>query len=113
VRRLLLPVCLLTAAVVVAACTGDPEPSRPGGTVDDNTTVTVADSTEPASLNPVQGFAPYGSSRMYDGLLTYNAGRVLKPLLATAMPQPSPDGKSSRGSAIKSDFNSFFMTDTP
>jgi len=94
VRRLLLPVCLLTAAVVVAACTGDPEPSRPGGTVDDNTTVTVADSTEPASLNPVQGFAPYGSSRMYDGLLTYNAGRVLKPLLATAMPQPSPDGKS-------------------
>lgn len=92
-RRLLLPVCLLTAAVVVAACTGDPAPSRPG-TVDDNTTITVADSAEPASLNPVQGFAPYGSSRMYDGLLTYNAGRVLKPLLATAMPQPSPDGKS-------------------
>ncbi|MFI9385518.1 ABC transporter substrate-binding protein [Kutzneria sp. NPDC052558] len=93
-RRLLLPVCLLAAAAVVAACTGDPAPSRPGSTVDDNTTITVADSSEPASLNPVQGFAPYGSSRMYDGLLTYNAGRVLKPLLATGMPQPSADGKS-------------------
>ncbi|QUQ71740.1 ABC transporter substrate-binding protein [Kutzneria sp. CA-103260] len=93
-RRLLLSVCLLTAAVVVAACTGDPAPSRSGGTVDDNTTITVAASTEPASLNPVQGFAPYGSSRMYDGLLTYNAGRSLRPLLATDMPLPSPDGKS-------------------
>jgi peptide/nickel transport system substrate-binding protein len=94
VRRLLLSVSLLTAAVVLAGCTGEPAPSPSGGTVDDNTTITVASSTEPASLNPVQGFAPFGSSRLYDGLLTYNANRVLRPLLATAMPVPSADGKS-------------------
>ena len=92
-RRLLLPVCQFTAAVVVAACTGDPAPSRPG-TVDDNTTMTLADTAEPASLNPVQGFAPLGGSRMYDGLVGYQADRTLKPVLATGMPQPSPDGKT-------------------
>lgn len=85
--------CLLTAAVAVAACTGEPAPSR-AGTVDDNTTMTLADSAEPATLNPVQGFAPEGGSRMYDGLVGYQADRTLRPVLATDLPQPSPDGKS-------------------
>ncbi|GAA3435752.1 ABC transporter substrate-binding protein [Kutzneria kofuensis] len=93
-RRLLLPVSLLTAAVVVAACTGEPAPSRPGGTVDDNTTMTLADSAEPSTLNPVQGFAPQGGSRMYDGLVGYTADRTLRPVLATELPQPSADGRS-------------------
>lgn len=93
-RRLLLPVSLLAAAVVLAGCTGEPAPNRPGGTVDDNTTMTLADSAEPTTLNPVQGFAPYGGSRMYDGLVDYTADRVLKPALATDLPQPSADGRS-------------------
>jgi peptide/nickel transport system substrate-binding protein len=93
VRRLLLPASLLTAAVVLAACTGEPTPSR-AGTVDDNTTITLADAAEPGTLNPVQGFAPEGGSRMYDGLVGYQADRTLRPVLATELPQPSPDGKS-------------------
>ena len=93
-RRPLLPLSLLTAAVILAGCTGEPAPSRPGGTVDDNTTMTLADSVEPSTLNPVQGFAPYGGSRMYDGLVDYTAGRTLKPVLATDLPQPSADGRS-------------------
>ena len=93
-RRLLLLGSLLSAVVVVAACTGEPTPSRSGGTVDDNTTMKLADATEPASLNPVQGFAPEGGSRMYDGLVGYQADRTLRPVLATELPQPSPDGKS-------------------
>jgi len=94
VRRLLLLGSLLSAAVVLAACTGEPTPARSGGTVDDNTTMTLADATEPASLNPVQGFAPEGGSRMYDGLVGYQADRSLRPVLATDLPQPSPDGRS-------------------
>jgi peptide/nickel transport system substrate-binding protein len=93
VRRLLLPVCLLTAATLVAGCTGEPTPSRPG-TVDDNTTITLADAAEPSTLNPVQGFAPYGGSRMYDGLVGYGADRALRPVLATGMPVVSADGRS-------------------
>jgi peptide/nickel transport system substrate-binding protein len=94
VRRLLLTVSLLTAAVVVAACTGTPAPASTGSTVDDNTTMTLADSAEPATLNPVQGFAPLGGSRLYDGLVGYQKDRTLRPVLATDLPQPSPDGRS-------------------
>jgi ABC-type transport system substrate-binding protein len=99
VRRPLLPLSLLIAAVVLAGCTGEPAPSRPGGTVDDNTTMTLADSAEPSTLNPIQGFAPYGGSRMYDGLVDYTAGPsfpsrlVLGVIPHTALPtDPRPPG---------------------
>ncbi|MFC0431311.1 ABC transporter substrate-binding protein [Kutzneria buriramensis] len=92
-RRLLLTASLLAAAVVLAGCTGESAPNKPG-TVNDNTTMTLAATAEPATLNPVQGFAPEGGSRMYDGLVEYQADRTLRAVLATELPQPAADGRS-------------------
>ncbi|RJQ69203.1 ABC transporter substrate-binding protein [Pseudonocardiaceae bacterium YIM PH 21723] len=56
--------------------------------------MTIALAKEPATLNPVQGFASFGGSPLFDGLLAYDAERTLQPALASQLPQPSPDGRT-------------------
>lgn len=89
-RHLLLPVVLL--AGLTAACTGAPTPSASGRP--DNSAMVLAEATEPASLNPLDGYAPYGSSKIFDGLLEHQADGSLHPVLAASAPVPSADGKS-------------------
>ena len=88
-RYLLLPVVLLAG---LTACTGAPTPSASGRP--DNSAMVIAESTEPASLDPLDGYAPYGASKIFDGLLEYQSDGSLRPVLATAPPVPSVDGKS-------------------
>ncbi|HJP77137.1 MAG TPA: ABC transporter substrate-binding protein [Pseudonocardiaceae bacterium] len=89
-RYLLLPVVLL--AGLTAACTGAPTPSASGRP--DNSAMVLAEAMEPASLNPLGGYAPYGASKIFDGLLEYQSDGSLRPVLATGLPTPAPDGKS-------------------
>ncbi len=89
-RYLLLPVVLL--AGVTAACTGAPTPSASGRP--DNSAMVLAEAMEPASLNPLDGYAPYGASKIFDGLLEHQADGSLRPALAASQPVPSTDGKS-------------------
>lgn len=89
-RHLLLPVVLL--AGLTAACTGAPTPSASGRP--DNSAMVLAEAMEPTSLNPLDGYAPYGASKIFDGLLEYQADGSLRPVLATAPPTPSADGRT-------------------
>jgi peptide/nickel transport system substrate-binding protein len=54
----------------------------------------LAEASEPSSLNPLDGYAPYGASKIFDGLLEYGADGALRPVLAASAPVPSVDGKS-------------------
>jgi peptide/nickel transport system substrate-binding protein len=85
----LLPVVLLAG---LTACTGAPTPSASGRP--DNSAMVIAESTEPASLDPLDGYAPYGASKIFDGLLEYQSDGSLRPVLAAAPPVPSADGKT-------------------
>jgi peptide/nickel transport system substrate-binding protein len=86
----LLPVVLL--AGLTAACTGAPTPSASGRP--DNSAMVLAEATEPPSLNPLDGYAPYGASKIFDGLLEYQADGSLRPVLAASAPVPAADGTS-------------------
>ncbi|TDP97169.1 ABC transporter substrate-binding protein [Labedaea rhizosphaerae] len=80
------------AVAVLAGCTADPAPTASGDL--DGTSIVIAVSAEPASLNPLAGYAPHGSAKLYDGLLEYQPDMQLHPLLATDLPEPSADGRS-------------------
>jgi peptide/nickel transport system substrate-binding protein len=88
--RLLVPIILVLT--LVAACTGTPTPSAGGRP--DNTALVLAEATEPAALNPLAGYAPDGSAKIFDGLLEHAADGSVKPVLAKALPEVSADGKS-------------------
>ena len=54
----------------------------------------LAEAAEPSSLNPLDGYAPYGASKIFDGLVEYDDDGALQPVLASSAPVPSLDGKS-------------------
>lgn len=54
----------------------------------------LAEPVEPASLNPLAGYAPDGSAKIYDGLYEHQADGALRPVLATGQPVPSADGRA-------------------
>lgn len=82
--------CLLPLVVFGAACTAPAAPTATGG--QNGTTMVIADSTEPATLDPLDGFAPYGAAKIFDGLLEHRPGGALAPALAETVPEPEPDG---------------------
>jgi peptide/nickel transport system substrate-binding protein len=82
----------LGVAAALTGCTAAPAPTASGDL--DGTSIVIAVSAEPASLNPLAGYAPHGSAKIYDGLLEYQPDMQLHPLLATALPEPSADGRS-------------------
>ncbi|MET1076177.1 MAG: ABC transporter substrate-binding protein, partial [Umezawaea sp.] len=90
--RFLLPPVLLVAAVAVSACTGTTTPSAEG--TDDNSSIVLADATEPTTLNPLLGYGPEGVSKIFDGLVEHRADRTLRPQLAAEAPKPAADGLS-------------------
>jgi peptide/nickel transport system substrate-binding protein len=89
-RFLLLSIILVTG--LAGACTGAPTPSASGGS--DNTAMVLAEPVEPATLNPLAGYAPNGSAKIFDGLYEHQTDGTLRPVLASAAPVPSADGRS-------------------
>lgn len=90
-RAILLAVTV-GAVAALTGCTAEPAPTASGDL--DGTSIVIAVSAEPASLNPLAGYAPHGSAKLYDGLLEYQPDMQLHPLLATGLPEPSADGRS-------------------
>ncbi|HEX4706056.1 MAG TPA: ABC transporter substrate-binding protein [Pseudonocardiaceae bacterium] len=87
-----LPLSIILVLAVAAACTGAPTKSASG--VTDNTAMVLAEPVEPATLNPLDGYAPNGAAKIFDGLYEYQSDGTLRPVLATAAPVPAADGKS-------------------
>jgi peptide/nickel transport system substrate-binding protein len=54
----------------------------------------LADGYEPESLHPLLGYGTEGASRIFDGLVAYDAARQLQPALAAELPSPSADARS-------------------
>lgn len=77
-------------ALTAAAC------SNPGGTAagsggpKDSAVVGIA--YEPETLSPLLGYGKDGNSKIFDGLLAFDADLKLRPALAAELPQVSPDG---------------------
>lgn len=93
VRRPLLPLSIiLVLGLAAAACTGAPTPSASGRP--DNTAMVLAEPVEPATLNPLDGYAPNGAAKIFDGLYEYQPDGSLRPVLAASAPVVSADGKS-------------------
>lgn len=92
-RRRLLPIILLAVvSASAAACTGTPTPNASGR--QDNTAMVLAEPVEPASLDPLAGYAPNGAAKIFDGLYEHQADSTLRPTLASALPVPTADGRS-------------------
>ncbi|WP_267241839.1 ABC transporter substrate-binding protein [Streptomyces sp. PR69] len=77
-------------AMTAAAC------SNPGsGTADDakaKDSAVVGIAYEPETLSPLLGYGKDGNSKVFDGLLAFDADMKLKPALAAALPRVSDDG---------------------
>ncbi len=91
-RRGVLPLSIILVLGLAGACTGVPTSSASGGT--DNTAMVLAEPVEPATLNPLAGYAPNGAGKIFDGLYEYKADGSLRPVLAASAPVPSADGRS-------------------
>lgn len=89
-RWFLLSIILVLA--LASACTGTPTPSASGRP--DNTAMVLAEPVEPASLDPLDGYAPSGAAKIFDGLLEHQADGTLRADLAADLPVPSADGRS-------------------
>ncbi|MFV2118484.1 ABC transporter substrate-binding protein [Streptomyces sp. Act-28] len=75
-------------ALTAAACSN---PSGPGGSAaEDGAVVGIA--YEPDSLSPLLGYGKDGNSKIFDGLLAFDADMKLRPALAVALPEVSADG---------------------
>jgi peptide/nickel transport system substrate-binding protein len=83
---------IIAVLALAGACTGTPTPSASGGP--DNTAMVLAEPVEPATLDPLAGYAPNGAAKIFDGLYEYQADGTLRPNLATDLPAPSANGKS-------------------
>ncbi|MGW0362851.1 ABC transporter substrate-binding protein [Streptomyces sp. NPDC002990] len=82
----------LAAALItgVAACSNPAGGAGAGPEKADSAVVGIA--SEPESLSPLLGYGKDGNSKIFDGLLTHDAGMKLKPALAEALPEVSADG---------------------
>ncbi|MER7049191.1 ABC transporter substrate-binding protein [Streptomyces jumonjinensis] len=73
-----------------AACSDPESGTAGGGEAADSAVVGIA--YEPESLSPLLGFGKDGNSKIFDGLLAFDADMQLKPALAAALPEVSADG---------------------
>jgi peptide/nickel transport system substrate-binding protein len=88
----LLPLSVILVLGLASACTGAATPSASGRT--DNTAMVLAEPVEPATLDPLAGYAPNGAAKIFDGLYEYQPDGTLRPVLAASAPVPAADGKS-------------------
>ncbi|ALG12534.1 ABC transporter substrate-binding protein [Kibdelosporangium phytohabitans] len=77
---------VLLGALAVAGCSVPEQgPAGPPAMV-------IGAGQEPDNLNPILGYAPDGSSKVFDGLVDRDARLALTPRLAQRLPEASPDG---------------------
>jgi peptide/nickel transport system substrate-binding protein len=79
-------------ALGATACTNQQTPPASGDPA--GTSLVIAIAEEPASLNPLAGYAENGAAKIFDGLVEHRADAALRPALAAELPQPASDGKS-------------------
>ncbi|MER5729519.1 ABC transporter substrate-binding protein [Streptomyces sp. NPDC002138] len=80
---------LAAALIASAAACSNPRGAGAGGPAD---SAVVGIANEPESLSPLLGYGKDGNSKIFDGLLTHDARMKLRPALAVALPDVSPDG---------------------
>ncbi|PPK67582.1 ABC transporter substrate-binding protein [Actinokineospora auranticolor] len=91
-RRTGVVLCLVAVLGLALACTADPPPPASGDPA--GTSLVIGVAQEPASLDPVRGYALNGAAKVFDGLVEHQPVGTLRPALATGLPVPSADGKS-------------------
>ena len=110
-RGLSLSIILVLA--LASACTSAPTPNAAGQP--NNTAIVLAEPSEPATLNPLAGYAPDGAAQIFDGLLEHQSDGSLAAVLANAMPKVSADSRSwtitIRGGITFSDGSPFGVAD--
>lgn len=84
-------VAALGTTLLAASCGA---PQAGGGDQDSTTDIVLGVANEPDTLNPILGYAPDGSAKIFDGLVSYDADLNLEPALAKDLPQSSDDGKT-------------------
>lgn len=86
---------LAVVGVALGACSAPTTgPAAPGDPAGDPASMVLADGYEPDDLNPLMGYGEEGASKIYDGLIAFDAERNPQPNLAAAVPTPAPDGLS-------------------
>ncbi|MFD9720699.1 ABC transporter substrate-binding protein [Streptomyces sp. NPDC059076] len=88
--RGLAAVAAATALTAVAACSNPSSGTAGAKGAGESAVVGIA--YEPESLSPLLGFGKDGNSKIFDGLLSFDAEMKLKPALASALPTISADG---------------------
>jgi peptide/nickel transport system substrate-binding protein len=83
---------LLLIALGATACTEEQTPPASGDPAGKSLVIAIAE--EPASLNPLAGYAENGAAKIFDGLVEHRANGTLRPALAAELPKPSSDGRS-------------------
>ncbi|WP_407288615.1 ABC transporter substrate-binding protein [Streptomyces sp. BP-8] len=79
-------------ALVTAACSA-PDDGR-GRAAGGKDSAVVGIAYEPETLSPLLGYGKDGNSKIFDGLLTHDAGMKLRPALAAALPEVSDGGRT-------------------
>ncbi|MER6051166.1 ABC transporter substrate-binding protein [Streptomyces sp. NPDC001793] len=89
IRRAVATALAATTALTAAACAA-PNEGRGSSKPTDSAVVGIA--YEPETLSPLLGYGKDGNSKIFDGLLTHDAGMHLKPALAAALPKVTDGG---------------------
>ncbi|MCX5230551.1 ABC transporter substrate-binding protein [Streptomyces sp. NPDC006553] len=76
-------------ALTAAACTNPGSAGASGGPKD---SAVVGIAYEPETLSPLLGYGKDGNSKIFDGLLAFDAAMKLKPALATRLPDIADGG---------------------
>ncbi|QPK49578.1 ABC transporter substrate-binding protein [Streptomyces gardneri] len=77
-------------ALTAAACTNPGSTAGASGGPKDSAVVGIA--YEPETLSPLLGYGKDGNSKVFDGLLAFDADMKLKPALAVKLPHITADG---------------------
>ncbi|MEU4078308.1 ABC transporter substrate-binding protein [Streptomyces venezuelae] len=77
-------------ALTAAACSNPGSTAGASGGPKDSAVVGIA--YEPETLSPLLGYGKDGNSKIFDGLLAFDADMKLKPALASELPHISADG---------------------
>ncbi|HEY6739063.1 MAG TPA: ABC transporter substrate-binding protein [Actinopolymorphaceae bacterium] len=89
-------VTLGALALVLAACSAPTEPTASTDTTSgpdgSGSSLVLADPYEDEALNPLLGYGEGGASKIYEGLVGFDAQRRPRPLLAAELPTVSDDG---------------------
>ncbi|MFI8823402.1 ABC transporter substrate-binding protein [Streptomyces sp. NPDC053431] len=89
VRRATAATLAGATALAAAACSNPGGTGGPGGPKD---SAVVGIAYEPETLSPLLGYGKDGNSKIFDGLLSFDADMKLRPALAAALPTVSADG---------------------